>query len=253
MLAGVDDFSDFPESVKSLPRLGPDLSINMDAVEKLKPDLILASLSVPGMEKNVEELKKRKLPYVVYNPQSLADILNDLRDLGIRCGVRERAEQTVQQAIKMMEDYKKTSAMLQEHPSLYFEWWPKPVFTPGKTNWLTEISMLAGGMNCFADKKTASYQTDWEEIKDKNPDHICMVWVGVQTAKMKPELLYKRPGWDEMKALMKNNIHILDEDLFCRPSPRLFGGLQKLASILHPEQFPLYTGLDPLLQQSGSS
>ncbi|MFC0187717.1 cobalamin-binding protein [Fictibacillus aquaticus] len=252
LLKGVDDFSDFPESVNVLPRLGPDLSIDMDAVEKLQPDLILASLSVPGMEKNIDELNRRKLPYVMYNPQSVGDILDDLLDLGMRCGVSERAKQTVQYAYKMMDDYKDASSMLQERPSIYFEWWPKPVFTPGKTNWLTEIAFLAGGVNCFADKESANYQTNWDEVKQKNPDHICMVWVGVQTAKMKPELLHKRPGWNGMKALVQNHIHILDEDLFCRPSPRLFTGLQKLASILHPEQFPAYTGLDPLMVQTGS-
>ena len=48
LLVGVDDFSDWPKSIESLPRLGPDLSIDLDQVEKVKPDLVLASLSVPG-------------------------------------------------------------------------------------------------------------------------------------------------------------------------------------------------------------
>lgn len=52
-LVGVDDYSDWPSTVKDLPQLGPDLSINMDALEALQPDLVLASLSVPGMEKTL--------------------------------------------------------------------------------------------------------------------------------------------------------------------------------------------------------
>lgn len=51
LLIGVDNFSDCPVSVHDLPKLGPDLSIDMDKVEALKPDLVLASLSVPGMRK----------------------------------------------------------------------------------------------------------------------------------------------------------------------------------------------------------
>lgn len=50
-LVAVDDYSDWPAAVNTLPKLGPDLSIDMNAVEKAKPDLVLASLSVPGMEK----------------------------------------------------------------------------------------------------------------------------------------------------------------------------------------------------------
>lgn len=55
-LAGVDDWPDWPPSVQSLPKVGPDLSIDLDRVEALRPDLVLASLSVPGMEKNVDGL-----------------------------------------------------------------------------------------------------------------------------------------------------------------------------------------------------
>ena len=78
LLVGVDDFSDWPESIESLPKLGPDLSINLDLVEELSPDLVLASLSVPGMEKNIEGLKARGIPHIILNPQSLDDIEEDL-------------------------------------------------------------------------------------------------------------------------------------------------------------------------------
>ena len=50
----------------------------MDKLESLKPDLVFASLSVPGMEKNIEELKKRNIPHIVLDPQSLDDIADDL-------------------------------------------------------------------------------------------------------------------------------------------------------------------------------
>ena len=56
-LIAIDDYSDWPDSIQALPRVGPDLSINLDLVQELEPDLVLASLSVPGMEKNIEGLE----------------------------------------------------------------------------------------------------------------------------------------------------------------------------------------------------
>lgn len=245
-LVGVDDYSDWPASINALPRLGPDLSIRMDEVEALKPDLVLASLSVSGMEKNVDELKKRGIPHVVYNPNSLADIATNLLDLGSRTSTQKEAEEVVKTYQELIRTYRHYSAQV-ETTRLYWEWWPKPVFTPGGLNWLTEISRLAGGQNVYEDVELASVQTDWEDVYKQDPDHICLAWVGIQTEKVKPELLWKRPDWPILNALKTNQVHILEEPLYCRPSPRLLLGLKKLGAILHPDVFPANDGIDPLL------
>lgn len=231
-LVGVDDFSDWPERVRCLPKLGPDLSINMDMVEELKPDLVIASLSVPGMEKNIEELERRNIPHVVYNPNTLEDIADNLKDLGRRTGVEQRANHLVAQYKEIINEYKAFSSKVKDKKRLYWEWWPKPVFTPGQHNWLTEISHLAGGVNIFEDVELASVQTDWEDVLKRDPDEICIAWVGVRKQKVKPELLTKRPGWSELRAVKEKRVHILEEQLFCRPSPRLIEGLQKLHHVL---------------------
>ncbi|MCM3760446.1 cobalamin-binding protein [Alkalihalobacillus oceani] len=243
-LVGIDDYSDWPP-LEHLPRLGPDLSIRIDEVEALKPDLVLASLSVPGMERNIEELQKRNIPHVVYQPNSLADIHDNLLHLGSLTGKEAEAKavgEKFQSFIQLYEEYAKNVQPVR----LYWEWWPKPVFTPGGLNWLTEISSLAGGSNVYQHVDVASVQTDWDDVYNQQPDHICLAWVGVATDKMKPELLSKRPNWPELEAVRLNRIHLLEEALFCRPSPRLLFGLKKLAAILHPHIFPENDELDPL-------
>ncbi|WP_349410846.1 cobalamin-binding protein [Pseudalkalibacillus sp. SCS-8] len=250
-LVGVDDFSDWPEEIDGLPRLGPDLDIDMDKLEALQPDLVLASLSVPGMEKNIERLKERGIPFHIFNPNSLEEIGDDLLTLGRLTGHEKRAAEVVSDYRKTIEEYRRISRTIDEKPSLYWEWWPKPVFTPGGVNWLTEISELAGARNLFSDEEVASVQTDWKTVKEKDPDHICLVWVGVRTNKVNPSLLDKRREWDEMKAMKTEQVHVLEEPYFCRPSPRLLIGLQKIASIVHPELYPDFKehGQDPLLKQ----
>jgi iron complex transport system substrate-binding protein len=233
LLVGVDDFSDWPESVKSLPKLGPDLSINLDLVEELKPDLVLASLSVPGMEKNIEGLAARNIPHIVLNPQSLADIENDLMITANALNMPDRGQQASSQFRSRLENFKQKSANSDWSPKLYWEWWPKPVFTPGSINWLTEVSEAAGGENVFKDVELASVQTDWNDVKSRNPDYICVAWVGVRKQKVKKELITNRPGWEELDAVKNDRILILEEELYCRPSPRLLDGLEKLHRLLH--------------------
>jgi iron complex transport system substrate-binding protein len=238
-LIGIDDFSDWPSEVQNLTRLGPDLSIDMNKLEALEPDLVLASLSVPGMEKNIEELKKRKIPHVIYNPQSLKDIQSDLLDLGKRLNRQSEAERIVNWMKVEINEYMKISTSIEDCKKIYFEWWPKPVFTPGKVNWLTEIARLAGGRNLFEDVDLASVQTTWEDVVDRKPDVIGMVWVGVKTDKMQASHIMKREGWDTLVA-HHTEILKLEEDLFCRPSPRLIFGLKRLAALIHPEYYPSF-------------
>lgn len=233
LLVGIDDYSDWPKQITHLPRLGPDLDIRMDELEALKPDLVLASLSVPGMEKNVEQLIQRKIPHLVLDPQSLGDIAEDLLTVGNACGIDALPVHTEYSAV--IEEFKRRSALAADRPSLYWEWWPKPVFTPGGVNWLTEISEITGGRNAFGDIDSANIQTDWEDVRKRDPDYILLAWVGIMTSKVKPELVRKRPEWQRMKAY--NEIHIMEEELYCRPSPRLIEGALKLGKLIHPELF----------------
>lgn len=78
LLFGVGDW---PEGeVDSIPIIGEVLAIDYTAVAALKPDLILASRNVPGMEKVVPKLAGLGFPMVVYDPETWADVLEDLED-----------------------------------------------------------------------------------------------------------------------------------------------------------------------------
>lgn len=245
-LVGVDDFSDWPEQVTRLPKLGPDLSIDLHRVQELKPDLILASLSVPGMEKNIEGLDELGLSYTILNPNSLDDICTDIVTLGELTNMEDKAASLSNRFKELIQQYKEISDHIPNKPELYWEWWPKPIFTPGKTNWLTEISELAGAKNVFRDVELASVQTDWTDVVSRQPDHICLAWVGVRQNKVNPSIVKKRPGWEQLE---DRPIHVLEEWLYCRPSPRLITGLVKLAAILHPDRYPSFEGEDAFLQK----
>lgn len=131
-LIAIDDYSDWPETIQHLPKVGPDLSIDIDHVESLKPDLVLASLSVPGMEKNIEGLKERNIPHIIFNPQSLEDIAKDLLTLGKAMDLKEKAEEQAAKFRDAILQYKNIADKIETKPSLYWEWWPNPLFSPGE-------------------------------------------------------------------------------------------------------------------------
>ena len=50
-LVGLDRYSNWPESVKSVPRVGGGLDPNIESIVALKPDLVLAAGSTRGAER----------------------------------------------------------------------------------------------------------------------------------------------------------------------------------------------------------
>lgn len=244
-LVAVDDFSDWPSSIQHISKVGPDLNIDIDLLEEAKPDLVLASLSVPGMEKNIKKLEERKIPYIVLTPHRLMDIKHDILKIGEAIGMKNKAEYLAEAFDEQIKLFQETSNKITEKPTLYWEWWPKPVFTPGRKNWLTDISHLAGGNNIFHDINKESIQLSWDEVYRRNPDYICLVWVGVETKKMNRDMVRNRPSWEQLTAIQKNRILILEEWLFCRPSPRLLKGCLKLGKILHPHLYQSLSLLPP--------
>ncbi|UZM98688.1 ABC transporter substrate-binding protein [Lysinibacillus sp. MHQ-1] len=128
-LVGVDDFSDWPSSVKDLPQLGPDLSINMNDLEALHPDLVLASLSVPGMEKKTSRNCKEEISLILFfNANSLEEIAQDLLSLGRACHVEERAKIIAEEYLQSIDKMRIVANSLTKKPTLYWEWWPNPIF-----------------------------------------------------------------------------------------------------------------------------
>ena len=44
--------------------------------------------------------------------------------------------------------------------------------------------------------------------------------------------------YDQIPAIRDQRIHLVDSDLFDRPSPRLIDALELLAALIHPDLFP---------------
>lgn len=224
LLVGVDDHSDWPPAIADLPRLGPDLGIDIDAVEALGPDLVLASLTVPGHEKIVAALEARGLPVLAPEPISLADVARDLREIGAAVGRAAAGERAAEQF----------ESSLRPHPAtgvrLTVEWWPKPVYVPGRDSWVTELIALAGGVNPFGEAPVKSLAITPEQAEQL--DAVVISWCGVPTDKYRPRLVRDRPGWERVPAVLRNRIEPIPEAFLGRPGPRLARGLELLTEIV---------------------
>jgi iron complex transport system substrate-binding protein len=225
-----EDSTDHPPQAAALPRLGPDLGPDLDRVAALRPDLVVSSLSVPGMERIVTGLRARGVPQVVLAPRSVADVLEDLRRVGARLGLPERAEAVV----AAMED--EIAALRRARPAkpvrIYLEWWPRPMFCPGRDTYAQELVELAGGVNVFGDRPGASVRIEPEELVAADPELCFVSWCGVEEGKLDPEGLGQRPGLEALPAARAGRVYALDERFSGRPGPRMLEAARRMAAAI---------------------
>jgi len=228
-LVGVDDHSDFPEEVvASLPRVGPDLGINIDAVAALKPDLVLASLTVPGHEKIVEGLEQAGLPFLAPEPTCLEHVFRDIDDIARAAGVADRATAVID-ALRATTTAKPD---LDAAPTILIQWWPKPVIAPGKQSWVNDLLSAAGGRNPLFDRDVKSAPLEDAEVSELDPDAIVISWCGVKPEKYRPDVIYRNPAFADMKAIRDRRVFCVSEGVLGRPSPRLADGVHALSDIV---------------------
>lgn len=234
MLVGVDKHSDFPvDVVGSLPRVGPDLGVDPELVAALRPDLVLASLTVPGHDKVVGALEARGLNVVAPAPRSLPDVYDNILEISGLLGVSERGAALVESMRQSIEATSAESSLRQgaAKPRILVEWWPKPVIVPGRQSWVTDLIVAAGGENPWCDVDVESMPVEPDEVRRRDPEAVVIAWCGVDPSRYRASEVYRRP-WSGVSAIESNHVHSIPEAFLGRPGPRLVQGARALREVV---------------------
>ena len=229
LLVGVDDHSDYPEHVVAhLPKVGPDLDIDLDRVVALEPDLVLATLTVPGHEKVVERLQAAGLRFIAPEPVSLDDVYRDIREIGKLLAVLERADALVAEMREVLDNAEPPS----DAPSILVQWWPKPVITPGKLSWATDVMRAAGARAVLSHENIKSRPMSDEEVAELAPDAVVLSWCGVHPDKYRPDVVLRNRSWSDLAFVRNERVYCVGEPYLGRPGPRLVDGVRQMRAIV---------------------
>jgi iron complex transport system substrate-binding protein len=231
-IVGVDSWSDYPPRVLRLPRLGSDLRVDVAAVARLEPDLVVASLHVPGMQDNLPAFERAGLTYLALGGRGLDGVWQDMRVLGEYLGRARRAEQLIADGQARMARVASRLQRRKPRPRVHWEWSAQPVVA-GRRSWITEMLDVCGADNAYADLDVESARVTHEEAVGRQPDVLVACWCGARKLPTQARIL-ARPGWQDTPAVRSGRAFVLAEDLFGRPGPRLADGVERLAELLGP-------------------
>jgi iron complex transport system substrate-binding protein len=267
-LVGRSHECDYPEPVKTLPvctrpRIPVDgtsaeidrlvkesarTSVSIydvfdDVIERLEPTHIVTQIqcevcavSLRDVELAIARGIKGRPKIVSLQPNSLADIWDDLLRIAEALGIEERGETVVESLKHRMEVL---SARLSggSRPRVACVEWIEPLMAAG--NWTPELIELAGGVNLFGEAGKHSPWMTWEQLTAADPDVLLIAPCGFDLARTVQEMywLCDRPDWRNLRAVRDGRVYLADgNQYFNRPGPRVVETLEILGEILHPER-----------------
>jgi len=222
-LVGVDRYSNWPNEVNALPRLGGLDDAQIESIARLKPDLVLASSSARALDK----LESLGFPVVRLKSDSHADVRRSLGVLARLLGKPDEGER-----VWARQEAQIVAAAARVPPALrgqrvYFELGGGP-YAAGTTSFIGETLGRLGLTNIVPPELGPFPKLNPEFVVRARPE-LLMGSAREQTA------LLARPGWQAVPAVQQRRLCGFDNatyEMLIRPGPRLGEGATVLADCL---------------------
>ncbi|MER3602877.1 MAG: ABC transporter substrate-binding protein [Thermus sp.] len=225
LLVATDDYSDFPEEVKRLPKAGGLYNPNPELIVSLKPDLVIVS----KYGRLYETLERAGLTVYVVKTETYEDIFRTVRALARLLGREAEGERLVARIQKEVYLEESRAAKAKTRPRVYYEIDPTP-YTVGPESFIGVLIQKARGVNIIPKELGLFPKISPEFVVERNPEVIVATYPDAE------RVLKSRPGFDLIKAVREGRICVYtggQDSLLSRPGPRVAQGLRLLVDCFH--------------------
>ena len=215
LLVGVDRYSNWPERVKTLPKLGGLDDTQLEALVKLKPDLVLLARS----SRVTQRLESMGIKVIALEPQSQEDMHRVIQQIAGALHLpnsKERAEllwQSIQQKLEVAAARVPKTA---KGARIYFEA-GSGYFAAGEASYIGETLKRLGLVNVVTPSMGSFPQVNPEFVVKANPQ---IIFMGERAATD----LKTRPGWNRIESIQQQKICSFtpdQSDIVVRSGPRI--------------------------------
>ncbi len=221
-LVGVDRYSNYPASVRSLPQVGGGIDPIIEAVVALKPDVVLMATSSRG----VQRLEGLGLKVVALEPKSAADAQRVMGKIGKLLEVDDagRIWRNIDAAVSAAAQSLPPEA---KNTRAYYEV-STGGYAAGTTSFIGELMARLGLKNIIGPELGPFPRINPEFVVRANPDLVML-------SQRNAVGLELRPGWASMRALREKRVCIFtpaESDVLVRPGPRMAEAARVLAKCI---------------------
>lgn len=221
-LVGVDRYSNYPEQVKSLPKLGGLDDSNIEAIVALRPDVVLAASS----SRISDRLASLGLKVVALDTNSVEDVQRVLGKVGLLLDGPD-AQRVWRRIDAAMDAAAQSLPPAARGLLVYYEVDNAP-YAAGESSFMGQMLKRLGARNIIPASLGAFPKINPEFVVRANPQLIMIAQRHVAG-------LYERPGWDHIAAIRDKHVCVFtpeQSDVLTRPGPRMAQGAQIMARCL---------------------
>jgi len=211
---------------------------------RANPDLILTQELCEVCAPAFSEVKEacrvlnggRKI--ISLEPTSLDQILENILTVGEATGRLPEARGRVAALQERIERIKTAARGVEHRPEVLCLEWFDPLYAAG--HWVPEMVNIAGGIDKLGRLHQFSERIEWKQVSEYDPELIVLMPCGFNLERTisESEVLKFSPAWAKLKAAKNGRVYAANGSAyFNRPGPRIIGGLEALAEMIHPEIF----------------
>jgi iron complex transport system substrate-binding protein len=218
-LVGVTHDCNYPPAASSKTRLGKFGSVNLEALIRLKPDLILVTAE---MRTVLAPLKRLNVPILSFQAPRMSAIPSNLRSLG------KYTAQTVgaEKAALTMEKALRAQPQTSHRPSVFYLLWDNPLITASPGSFVGDVLRQAGGHNVVKSTQAPFPHYSLESLLKADPQVL------IVPRSVADRLHFNQPPFERLQAVRQQRILRVDDDLISRPGPRVTQAMQQISAYL---------------------
>ena len=205
-----------PEARKDKPVVSQFIKADLPAILAQEPDLILA---FSDLQADIcADLIRAGVEVYCLNHRSVAEIIAMVRTLSRLLDVADKGEALARRLEAKIESVRTLGHALPRRPRTYFEEWPDPIITGIK--WVSELIEIAGGDDCFADKREMKLAKDRivtaEDVIARQPEVYLASWCG---KRFSAKEALARPGFAAQPFTSSERMLELPSSVILQPGP----------------------------------
>jgi len=218
-LVGTVEYSNYPEEVTTIPRVGDAFRIDVERVVSLKPGLVIAWDS-GNPRQATEQIQSLGIPVwslEIREPEEIASTLIGIGEAAGRVGAARAAASEFRQRLQSL------SAQYAARPELryFYQVAQRPLFTINGDHLIARGLRLCGGRNIFSNEPGLAFQVSYESVIAANPDVLL-----APKLESEENPLQTWQDWPGMKAVQNSALFLLPADEISRATPRWLDAIE---------------------------